>query len=49
MFQFNDITVLLIAVLVMSMVQFIAMVVTSYDNIVVVLGLMLNELGLQQV
>ncbi|CAJ9784279.1 type III secretion apparatus protein, YscR/HrcR family [Burkholderia pseudomallei] len=49
MVQFNDITGLLIAVLVMSMVPFIAMVVTSYAKIVVVLGLLRNALGVQQV
>ncbi|MET5020395.1 EscR/YscR/HrcR family type III secretion system export apparatus protein, partial [Burkholderia pseudomallei] len=49
MVQFNDITGLLIAVLVMSMVPFIAMVFTSYAKIVVVLGLLRKALGVQQV
>jgi type III secretion protein R len=47
--QFNDFTGLLIAVLVMSLLPFIAMVVTSYAKIVVVIGLLRNALGVQQV
>ena len=49
MFQFNDITGLLILTLAISIVPFLAMVVTSYAKIVVVLGLLRNALGVQQV
>lgn len=49
MFQFNDITGLLIAVLAISVIPFVAMVVTSYAKIVVVLGLLRHALGVQQV
>ncbi|MBR8185350.1 EscR/YscR/HrcR family type III secretion system export apparatus protein [Burkholderia sp. Tr-862] len=49
MIQFSDFTGLLIAVLAISLVPFIAMVVTSYAKIVVVLGLLRNALGVQQV
>ncbi len=49
MVQFNDFTGLLIAVLAISLIPFIAMVVTSYAKIVVVLGLLRNALGVQQV
>ncbi|MCA8002731.1 type III secretion system export apparatus subunit SctR [Burkholderia metallica] len=45
----SDITGLLIVVLVISVIPFIAMVVTSYMKIVVVLGLLRNALGVQQV
>jgi len=48
-FQFNDITGLLIAVLAISVIPFVAMVVTSYAKIVVVLGLLRHALGVQQV
>ncbi|RDU96756.1 type III secretion system export apparatus subunit SctR [Trinickia dinghuensis] len=49
MTQFSDFTGLLVAVLAISLVPFIAMVVTSYAKIVVVLGLLRNALGVQQV
>lgn len=49
MLQLSDITGLLIIVVVISLVPFIAMVVTSYVKIVVVLGLLRNALGVQQV
>lgn len=49
MVQFSDFTGLLIAVLAISLVPFVAMVVTSYAKIVVVLGLLRNALGVQQV
>jgi len=49
MTQFSDFTGLLIAVLAISLVPFVAMVVTSYAKIVVVLGLLRNALGVQQV
>lgn len=49
MFQFNDITGLLIVGLAIGIVPFLAMVVTSYAKIVVVLGLLRNALGVQQV
>ncbi|MFC0402803.1 type III secretion system export apparatus subunit SctR [Paraburkholderia rhizosphaerae] len=49
MIQFSDFTGLLIAVLAISLVPFVAMVVTSYAKIVVVLGLLRNALGVQQV
>ncbi|HVE09072.1 MAG TPA: type III secretion system export apparatus subunit SctR [Paraburkholderia sp.] len=47
--QTTDITGLLIVVLAISVIPFIAMVVTSYMKIVVVLGLLRNALGVQQV
>ncbi|MGN6669899.1 MAG: EscR/YscR/HrcR family type III secretion system export apparatus protein, partial [Trinickia sp.] len=47
MFQLNDFSGLLIAILAMSMIPFIAMVVTSYAKIVVVLGLLRHALGVQ--
>jgi type III secretion protein R len=47
--QAGDITGLLIVVLAISVIPFIAMVVTSYMKIVVVLGLLRNALGVQQV
>jgi flagellar biosynthetic protein FliP len=47
--QTGDITGLLIVVLAISVIPFIAMVVTSYMKIVVVLGLLRNALGVQQV
>jgi type III secretion protein R len=49
MTQFSDFTGLLIAVLTISLAPFLAMVVTSYTKIVVVLGLLRNALGVQQV
>jgi type III secretion protein R len=49
MVQFSDITGLLLAIVVISLVPFVAMVVTSYAKIVVVLGLLRNALGVQQV
>ena len=49
MIQFNDFTGLLIAVIAMTLLPFVAMVVTSYAKIVVVLGLLRNGLGVQQV
>lgn len=47
--QTGDITGLLIVVLAISIIPFVAMVVTSYMKIVVVLGLLRNALGVQQV
>ncbi|MGF6483168.1 type III secretion protein R [Paraburkholderia atlantica] len=49
MVQFSDITGLLLAIVVISVIPFVAMVVTSYAKIVVVLGLLRNALGVQQV
>ncbi|KVP36397.1 type III secretion system export apparatus subunit SctR [Burkholderia ubonensis] len=49
MIQASDITGLLVAIVLISLVPFIAMVVTSYAKIVVVLGLLRNALGVQQV
>ena len=49
MVQFSDITGLLIVIVAISLVPFVAMVVTSYAKIVVVLGLLRNALGVQQV
>jgi type III secretion protein R len=49
MAQFSDITGLLLVVLAISIIPFVAMVVTSYMKIVVVLGLLRNALGVQQV
>ncbi|MCU9952151.1 MULTISPECIES: type III secretion system export apparatus subunit SctR [Burkholderia] len=49
MVQFSDITGLLLVVIAISLLPFIAMVVTSYAKIVVVLGLLRNALGVQQV
>lgn len=49
MFQFNDYTALLVAVLAIGMIPFVAMVVTSFAKIVVVLGLLRQALGVQQV
>jgi type III secretion protein R len=48
-FQLNDFSGLLIAIVAISMVPFVAMVVTSYAKIVVVLGLLRHALGVQQV
>ncbi|NRO98869.1 EscR/YscR/HrcR family type III secretion system export apparatus protein [Paraburkholderia sp. NMBU_R16] len=49
MIQYNDTTGLLIAVFVVGLIPFVAMVTTSYAKIVVVLGLLRNALGVQQV
>ncbi|CAB3769459.1 type III secretion system export apparatus subunit SctR [Paraburkholderia solisilvae] len=49
MVQFSDLTGLLLAVVAISLIPFIAMVATSYAKIVVVLGLLRNALGVQQV
>jgi type III secretion protein R len=49
MVQFSDITGLLLVVVAISLLPFVAMVVTSYAKIVVVLGLLRNALGVQQV
>ena len=49
MVQFSDVTGLLIAVIAITLIPFVAMVVTSYAKIVVVLGLLRNALGVQQV
>lgn len=49
MVQFNDLTGLLLAIVTISLLPFVAMVVTSYAKIVVVLGLLRNALGVQQV
>jgi len=49
MVQFNELTGLLLVVVAISLLPFVAMVVTSYAKIVVVLGLLRNALGVQQV
>jgi type III secretion protein R len=49
MIQFSDLTGLLLTVVAISMIPFVAMVATSYAKIVVVLGLLRNALGVQQV
>jgi type III secretion protein R len=49
MIQLNEITGLLLIVISLSLLPFVAMVVTSYAKIVVVLGLLRNALGVQQV
>lgn len=49
MVQFSNVTGLLLVVLAISLIPFVAMVVTSYAKIVVVLGLLRNALGVQQV
>lgn len=49
MVQFNDIIGLLLVVVAIGLIPFVAMVVTSYAKIVVVLGLLRNALGVQQV
>jgi type III secretion protein R len=49
MVQFNDINGLILIVLAISILPFAAMVVTSYTKIVVVLSLLRNALGVQQV
>lgn len=47
--RINDFTGLLLVVMAISVLPFVAMVVTSYAKIVVVLGLLRNALGVQQV
>ena len=47
MVQFSNVTGLLLVVLAISLIPFVAMVVTSYAKIVVVLGLLRNALGVQ--
>ncbi|KFL54858.1 type III secretion system export apparatus subunit SctR [Burkholderia pyrrocinia] len=49
MTQINELTALLVAVIAIGLIPFVAMVVTSYAKIVVVLGLLRNALGVQQV
>ncbi|WP_196485544.1 type III secretion system export apparatus subunit SctR [Burkholderia cepacia] len=49
MLQIPDIGSLLLALLLLGLLPFAAMVVTSYTKIVVVLGLLRNALGIQQV
>ncbi len=49
MVQFGDLTGLLLVVLAIGILPFVAMVVNSYMKIVVVLGLLRNALGVQQV
>ena len=49
MVQFNDLTGLLIVILAISLIPFVAMVVTSYAKLVVVFGLLRNAFGVQQV
>jgi type III secretion protein R len=49
MIQLNDLTGLLILIVSISLLPFVAMVVTSYAKVVVVLGLLRNALGVQQV
>ncbi|MDQ7980270.1 type III secretion system export apparatus subunit SctR [Paraburkholderia sp. SARCC-3016] len=49
MIHFGDLTGLLITVVAITMIPFVAMVATSYAKIVVVLGLLRNALGVQQV
>ncbi|UIF88632.1 type III secretion system export apparatus subunit SctR [Cupriavidus sp. UYPR2.512] len=49
MIQFGDIAGLLIIIVAISLAPFVAMVVTSYAKIVIVLGLLRNALGVQQV
>ncbi|GLU32110.1 type III secretion system export apparatus subunit SctR [Trinickia caryophylli] len=49
MTQINELTALLVTVIAIGLIPFVAMVVTSYAKIVVVLGLLRNALGVQQV
>lgn len=49
MVQIGDLTGLLLVILSISVLPFIAMVITCYTKIVVVLGLLRNALGVQQV
>ncbi len=49
MIQLTDINAVLLLVTLMTMLPFAAMIVTSYTKVVVVLGLLRNALGVQQV
>jgi type III secretion protein R len=49
MVQLNEVTGLLVTILAISLLPFVAMVVSSYAKVVVVLGLLRNALGVQQV
>ncbi|WP_026920855.1 type III secretion system export apparatus subunit SctR [Mycoavidus cysteinexigens] len=49
MMQLTDLNGLLLVILAIGILPFVAMVVTSYTKIVVVLGLVRNALGVQQV
>lgn len=49
MLQINDLTGILLVIVAVGLLPFVAMVVTSYAKIVVVLGLLRNALGVQQV
>ncbi|CAB3772885.1 type III secretion system export apparatus subunit SctR [Paraburkholderia humisilvae] len=49
MAQMNEVVGLMLIVVAISLLPFVAMVVTSYVKIVVVLGLLRNALGVQQV
>ncbi len=49
MLQITDLNAILVLVMVMSILPFAAMIVTSYTKVVVVLGLLRNALGVQQV
>ncbi|MCA8023432.1 type III secretion system export apparatus subunit SctR [Burkholderia metallica] len=49
MIQYNDLSGLLLIVVAIGLLPFVAMVVTSYAKVVVVLGLLRNALGVQQV
>jgi type III secretion protein R len=49
MVQYSDLTGLLLVIVAISLVPFVAMVVTSYAKIVVVFGLLRNAFGVQQV
>ncbi|OXJ06580.1 type III secretion system export apparatus subunit SctR [Burkholderia sp. AU6039] len=49
MVQYSDLSGLMLIILAIGLVPFVAMVVTSYAKVVVVLGLLRNALGVQQV
>ncbi|MGU7810740.1 MULTISPECIES: type III secretion system export apparatus subunit SctR [Burkholderia] len=49
MVQYSDLSGLLLIVVAIGLLPFVAMVVTSYAKVVVVLGLLRNALGVQQV
>ncbi|VWC93435.1 type III secretion system protein YscR [Burkholderia lata] len=49
MVQYGDLSGLLLIVVAIGLLPFVAMVVTSYAKVVVVLGLLRNALGVQQV
>ncbi|KWN14693.1 type III secretion system protein SsaR [Burkholderia territorii] len=49
MVQYSDLSGLLLIVFAIGLLPFVAMVVTSYAKVVVVLGLLRNALGVQQV